>query len=719
MDSAAILVSEGEHLPYSLYYDEDYCKGPDGRIKTLLEKGSYHLFKAGSERSDLDSALPLFLSARQEAAKNKDIYFQNAAFAALGRYYLQANDAEASKTCFTDAVDLARKANDPTLLYRALANRGTHAGFADPQKEKDLNEALGLSRQLHDTIGEIGMLTSIYEIYFVHRKFDTVKDQLLHVTDLERLVGFRHTHYNHRVLAFLNYRVSNWGDVFTECKKAVAVMEDNQDRAFSNFIYGAMAQIYSDFEDYGKAVYWLDKSIQEESFNKAKRIWYPQFTDICINNAKTGHFRQTLEYVLNIIKQYPPVARGDKMKITHLLGYCYHELGQDQLCEEHYAVMEPYLDSLKSDPSQRPEIFSGYMDLARNQLSKGNIASTQKYFRQAKLFADSSDLFSVARIHGIQSKLDSCAGNYFSALKENRLAEILDDSIYNVGKARQFSELQIEYETEAKDKNIELLQQKDKVTQANLRQSNTMRKITLAGIVGLLVVTSLIYNQYRIKHRRNKEMDQKNRQLEQLVKDKEWLVREIHHRVKNNFHTVASLLEIQSSYLKNTAALSAIKESQHRIHSMSIIHQKLYQSDSLSTINMPEYIYELVEYLVESYGIRQTIAFSLQIENIALDHASAITLGLILNEAITNSIKYAFPKEADGNISIGLSHSSDSRILLCIADNGRGLPTDFDSRKEASMGMELLQGLTDDLGGTFSIETKNGTQIKIIFALSR
>src|SRR5262249_54004538 len=153
------------------------------------------------------------------------------------------------------------------------------------------------------------------------------------------------------------------------------------------------------------------------------------------------------------------------------------------------------------------------------------------------------------------------------------------------------------------------------------------------------------------------------------------------------------LLEIQSSYLKNTAALSAIKESQHRIHSMSIIHQKLYQSDSLSTINMPEYIYELVEYLVESYGIRQNIAFSLQIENIALDHASAITLGLILNEAITNAIKYAFPKPSDGKISISLSRTSDSRILLSIAVNGRGLPTDFDSRKEATMGMELLQGL--------------------------
>lgn len=148
---------------------------------------------------------------------------------------------------------------------------------------------------------------------------------------------------------------------------------------------------------------------------------------------------------------------------------------------------------------------------------------------------------------------------------------------------------------------------------------------------------------------------------------------------------------------------------------MSIIHQKLYQSETLSTIRMPEYIYELVEYLRESYAIRENIRFELHIENIELNHASAITLGLILNEAITNSIKYAFPETDDGKISISLSHISESQLLLRIADNGRGLPAGFNSKLGASMGMELLQGLTDDLGGNFSIETRDGTQIRIIF----
>lgn len=218
------------------------------------------------------------------------------------------------------------------------------------------------------------------------------------------------------------------------------------------------------------------------------------------------------------------------------------------------------------------------------------------------------------------------------------------------------------------------------------------------------------------------EINQKNKSLEDLVRDKdfllmekEWLLKEIHHRVKNNFHIVSSLLEIQSSYLKNKAAISAIKDSQHRINSMSIIHQKLYQSDSLSTVHMPEYIYELVEYLKESYSIRDEIAFDLQIENIELSHPFVITLGLILNEAITNSIKYAFHDTTEGKICISLCHIPDSQILLTVQDNGPGLPKDFQKHLGNSMGMELLQGLTDDIGGSLSIENSNGTCIKILF----
>jgi two-component sensor histidine kinase len=216
---------------------------------------------------------------------------------------------------------------------------------------------------------------------------------------------------------------------------------------------------------------------------------------------------------------------------------------------------------------------------------------------------------------------------------------------------------------------------------------------------------------------RQNEINQKNAALEQLIREKDWLIKEMHHRVKNNFQVVAGLLEIQSSYLKNQDARAAIKDSQLRISSMSIIHQRLYQSATFSEINMPEYIYELVEYLRESHATGEAIRFDIQIENIILDHGCAGTLGLILTEAITNAIKYAFTSGQDRKISILLRNCSDAELMLTIADNGRGLPGNFDSKASVTMGMELLQGLSEDLQGSFSIRNEEGTRIDIIFPL--
>ena len=715
MDSAAILVSEGEHLRHSLFYDEDYAGGPENGIKRALERGSGYLSRSGANKNDLDSALRWLSSAKQEAEASGDVYYRQAALAALGRYYLQSGEAAKSAGCFSEAVELVRRADRPDLLFRALANRAFGAGYNDPQKGKDLKEALGVSQRLRDTVGEIEVLTRIYEIDFVHRKYDTVRKQLERVTELEQSIGFRHIHYNYYVLSYLYYTVGDYVNVFLNAKTAIAVMEANGDLAFSNFFYGNLANIYGRFDNYEKALEWLTRSLRQEPANKVKRMWYHQFCVIALNLSKFGHPQEALDAVLGTIRDYPPQSADNKFHLYNFMGFTYRQLGQTGLAGKYYVMMLPYMDSIRNDAEENDKLFSAYLDLADFYMDRGRPDLTKKYFKKGVAYIDTTKLFNISKVHDVQYRIDSSEGNYRKALSEFKLRRIADDSIYSMQRANKFAELQVQYETEAKDKNMQLLVQKDKLQQATLRQTDTIKNVTLAGIVVMLLVTGLVYAGYRNKQKTNREINEKNAALEQVVREKEWLVKEIHHRVKNNFHVVASLLEIQSSYLKNKEALSAIKESQNRIHSMSIIHQKLYQSETLSTIHMPEYIYELVEYLRESYAIRENIRFALQVENIELNHASAITLGLILNEAITNAIKYAFAKAQEGMISISLTHISDSQILLSIADNGRGLPTDFDSRKGASMGMELLQGLTDDLGGSFSIETHEGTHIKVIF----
>ncbi len=203
---------------------------------------------------------------------------------------------------------------------------------------------------------------------------------------------------------------------------------------------------------------------------------------------------------------------------------------------------------------------------------------------------------------------------------------------------------------------------------------------------------------------------------DKLLKEKEWLMREINHRVKNNLQVVMSLLNTQGAYLKDETALNAIHASQHRVHAISLIHRKLYQTDHLLTvIDMAVYIKEIAEYLADSLDADRQINFSLDIDPIELDVAQAVPTGLIINEAVTNAVKYAFPGKSAGQIRIRLGKMPAGNMELMICDNGIGLPAHFNWQDTESLGMSLMQGLCKQLDGHFEVLDTNGLTIKISF----
>jgi len=204
--------------------------------------------------------------------------------------------------------------------------------------------------------------------------------------------------------------------------------------------------------------------------------------------------------------------------------------------------------------------------------------------------------------------------------------------------------------------------------------------------------------------------------LGHLVKEKEWLLREVHHRVKNNLYTVISLLESQAAYLQNDALL-AIQNSGHRIYAMSLIHQKLYQTEDIHVIDMKSYISEFVYYLHDSFGSPSNIRIGLEIAPLSLAVAHAIPLGLIINESVTNAFKYAFPHERKGLISVRLSQTG-GKIVLTIADDGEGFDYQPGDPGKSSFGMELMKGLTQEIRGTFWLDGTKGTTITVSFELN-
>jgi two-component sensor histidine kinase len=174
-------------------------------------------------------------------------------------------------------------------------------------------------------------------------------------------------------------------------------------------------------------------------------------------------------------------------------------------------------------------------------------------------------------------------------------------------------------------------------------------------------------------------------------------------------------LNSQADSLVDKAALSAIQESQHRVQAMALIHQKLYQAEGVARIPMHDYIEEVVAYLHESYCLDQLVRFCVEVEPIELDVTQAVPLGLIINEVITNAFKYAFPDGRPGTVSLALFRLAEAAYQLTIADDGVGLPKNYDPSQSRSLGMTLLHGFSGQLGGELTITSPPGLTINLVF----
>lgn len=203
-------------------------------------------------------------------------------------------------------------------------------------------------------------------------------------------------------------------------------------------------------------------------------------------------------------------------------------------------------------------------------------------------------------------------------------------------------------------------------------------------------------------------------QLRKSLEEKEMLLKEIHHRVKNNLMVISSLLNLQSRYIKDKAALEVFRESQRRARSMALIHKMLYQSTDLKCIDFGDYIETLTEELFRTYVTGDNIHLNLDVGKTLLDINTAVPLGLIVNELISNSLKHAFPDNGQGEIMVKFNKVGDEFHFM-VADTGVGLPRDLDIEHTRSLGMRLVNALVGQMNGTIELERENGTCFLIKF----
>lgn len=219
---------------------------------------------------------------------------------------------------------------------------------------------------------------------------------------------------------------------------------------------------------------------------------------------------------------------------------------------------------------------------------------------------------------------------------------------------------------------------------------------------------------------REREISERKRaqkRIKESLAEKEVLLSEIHHRVKNNMQIISSMLELQAEYITNHKYLNLFKDTQNRIQSMALIHEKLYQSRDLAHINFKDYVQSLTDSLIRSYRIRNSvIKIKFDIEDICLNIDAAITCGLIINELIANSLQHAFPDERPGQLMVSLCLKGDDMIELTVGDNGIGISNTVDYRNTETLGLQLVTNLTTyQLKGKVERLSGKGTVFKISF----
>jgi len=208
------------------------------------------------------------------------------------------------------------------------------------------------------------------------------------------------------------------------------------------------------------------------------------------------------------------------------------------------------------------------------------------------------------------------------------------------------------------------------------------------------------------------------KQMKALLRERETLIKEVHHRVKNNMMVISSLLSLQQSKTDNEETKGALQVSQNRVQAMSQIHETLYHSDNLSAIDMEDYLTNLATTVLHSYSINKNVKLRIDAAKTMVNVKQASSIGLIINELVSNSLKYAFPDERKGEIYLKLKSREENEIEMVVSDNGVGMPEDLDLENTDSLGLKLVKMLAEDqLDGSIDIKSDNCTRFTLKFNL--
>jgi two-component sensor histidine kinase len=715
---------------------EEFLKQDISRVKkvqVLLQLTLYYYFEQNATGENLNKMFFYLQQANQVNKESFEPNYQNEIDCYFGKYFLKKGSKSKGTQYFIKVShDIENSGDIPAQIknWGKLAGNIRALDTLGLTRVECLSKMMGLYEKTGNRIKAIEMQKAVADTHLKQGNLDIAESELFSVLEKYKSIGFTQLHYTYNLLSSVYNFQGNYNTALRYALLTIESMKSTNDTAGIFNFYSHLANLYDELGQENES---------SENFGLAFNRAFQNPVDFYSIRAAGLYMRvlikqhklpQALTFITGFAKKYPPVDGYGKASLACTLAW-YYECSGNPVKQEKYILEMVHLESFllkDNEISEEVEYALGRYFLDKKEFLKASV-HFNKALTEAKYV---NAAYRKRDVYLMLFKTDSSLKNYLSAIQNLNQYRLLSDSIFTIVKNWQLQEVQVKYETEKKDqdlifkdKNIQLLTKQSQLQLANLRTEKNTRNMVLICTGLLILLLGLGYNRYKLKQKNNTQLEaqqknitDKNTRLQNLLQEKEWLVKEIHHRVKNNFHTVIGLLGTQTAYLKNEEAIGAMAESQQRIHVMSLIHQKLYQSENMSHIDMADYIHELVDYLRDSLLSDRRIQFHFRLDRISLGVYHAVPIGLILNEAITNAIKYAFPQNRNGNISISLTKdkSDETCLLLIVTDDGKGLPATFDENSSITMGMHLMKGLARDIDGHFTIGNSGGTTIEIMFS---
>lgn len=748
-------------------------------------------------KAHIDSALNYINYASSLAKTSRSDALQTKVRSQLAKIQVLTGNVEQGKENYNIVFNYYSARNKEWELARSLGEMTSNIPYIAKYYDDVLltaDRAIKLYTRLNRPDSVAWIRSCKANLYLVNAKNQLAEQELLKVIDI-----YKATNNPQIYLAYdgLSIIYSSSGNNEKALKYIIASINSATQSGNTNGlddVYQKLGSLYYSIGQTDKAIeaYQMAFDILKKKDSAAPGVALVLTRSMADAMVAKGKVKEALSFIDEMEKKYPPQSAMEKTVLPGIRAKCYYRLKQYDKAEQYNLEAVSISEKLGPGFSANAIYLLSNFYMRTNQLEKARpYVNTLKSLPKDVLPAPMQKTlyYSLFRI-------DSAAGDFIKAIYNYKMFKYVNDTIYYSENNRKVLELQAQYESDKKDKdillkqkNIQILEkqgllQKTLLQQASLQmrleqqereqenrvmglendkkeknfmlvkfqakekddnianltregqlqkkllvQAKLNKNLMFAGISLLALVVILLFTSYRNKQRANRilnaqkeEISEQNISLKELVErknslliEKEWLVKEIHHRVKNNLQIVISLLKAQTDYLDNDVALLAIQQSQHRMHAMSLIHQKLYQTESMTSIDIHEYVQEMVGYFSESMDQDKKIQFCTDVLPLKLNIGQAIPLGLILNESITNAIKYAFYDIVSPKIEIILSEIGPDLLRLTIADNGKGLDNDFDPEKAESLGMSLIFGLSKQLGGHCTIKNQNGLSVNIEF----